>query len=210
MSTQPLAGVDPASRNPRRDATSSEGTAEDRGVVRFVAVQFVRTLPRTTWLAPRADDRGNRVDEREQLGCIVGVGRREPYGQGDAIPIHHEVKLRPRLATVRRVRAGRFAPLFARTLRLSTLARDQSRTASSPNQFSSVSCSRSQTLAACQSRSRRQHVAALPHPNSLGRDTSRSSWTFLVEIDLPLADVDLAAGDDQGLELAPVLAERLQ
>jgi hypothetical protein len=57
---------------------------------------------------------------------------------------------------------------LARTLKESALARVQSTAASSPSQFRSVSCSRRQTPAFCQSRKRRQQVAPLPHPSSLG------------------------------------------
>jgi hypothetical protein len=60
------------------------------------------------------------------MGRIVGVGRREPYGERDAVPIHHEVVLGARLAPVDRNRPRRLAPLIARTLRLSRLARLQS------------------------------------------------------------------------------------
>jgi hypothetical protein len=71
-------------------------------------------------------------------------------------------------AAVHRVGSRLRAPLFARTLMLSRLARLQSMAASSPSQLSNVSCSRCQTPAACQSRSRRQHVAPLPQPSSFG------------------------------------------
>jgi hypothetical protein len=50
------------------------------------------------------------------------------------------------------------SPPFARTLRLSTLARDQSIVASLPRQLSSVTCSR------------RQQVVPLPHPSSIGNN----------------------------------------
>jgi hypothetical protein len=81
---------------------------------------------------------------------------------------HHNVVLGAGLATVRRVRTDRFTPLFARTLKLSTLARDQAMRASSPSQFRRCSWSRCQTPASCQSRSRRQHVVPLPQPSSIG------------------------------------------
>jgi hypothetical protein len=60
------------------------------------------------------------------------------------------------------------APPLARTLKKSTLARLQSIAAASPNQLRSVSCSRTQTPAASQSRTRRQHVVPLPQPSSWG------------------------------------------
>jgi hypothetical protein len=68
------------------------------------------------------------------------------------------------------VRPGLLTPLFARTLKLSTLARDQAMLAASPSQFRSVSCRRCQTPASCQSRRRRQQVEPLPQPSSLGNN----------------------------------------
>jgi hypothetical protein len=99
----------------------------------------------------------------------VGVGGREPHGQRNALPIHHEVVFGAELAAVDRVRPRLFAPLFARTLKLSRLDRLQSMAASSPSQLRSLSCSRCQTPACCQSRSRRQHVVPLPQPSSVGK-----------------------------------------
>ncbi len=169
MTTQPLAGVDPASGNPGSDAARVQGTAELRRVVGLVRMELGRALARTPGSPARPNDGRDGIDEREQLSRVVRVGRGEADRERDAVPIHREVILGAQLATIRRVRAGRVAPLFARTLRLSTLARLQSPAASSPNQFSSVSCRRSHTLAACQSRSRRQQVVPLPQPSSLGK-----------------------------------------
>jgi hypothetical protein len=79
------------------------------------------------------------------------------------------VVLRAGFAAVSWVGAGLFTPLLARMLTLSTLDRDQSIAASSPSQLSNLVCKRSQTPAACQSRSRRQQVVPLPQPNSCGK-----------------------------------------
>jgi hypothetical protein len=98
----------------------------------------------------------------------VGIGRRKPHGQRDAVVVNDQVVLGAALAAVRRVWSCLFAPLLARTLKLSALARDQSMAASSPSQFKSRSCSFCQTPASCQSRSRRQQVVPLPHPSSFG------------------------------------------
>jgi hypothetical protein len=157
-----LGGGDPATRDPRRDATSPEGAAQGRGVVRLVGVQFGRTLAQLSWSATGSDDRGNRVDQGEQLGGVMSVGGRKPDGEWGAVVIDNQVVLGARLTAIDRVRAGLQAPLLARTLRLSTLALDQSMAASSPSQFSSVSCNR------CQPRNRRQQVVPLPQPSSLG------------------------------------------
>src|SRR5215216_2194710 len=141
---------------------------QGRGTVGLVGMQLGRTLTGTAWFPPRADDRRDRVDQREQLRRIVGVSGREPNRQRDAVAIHDEVVLRSSFAPVNGVTAGAFAPLLARTLNESALARDQSTAASSPSQFSSFVCNRSQTPAACQSRSRRQQVEPLPRPSPFG------------------------------------------
>jgi hypothetical protein len=166
---QPLARVDPPPRDPRGDAASPQRTAQGRGIVRLVGVQLGRALPGPPRPSPRPDDRRDLVDQGEQLGRVVDVGRREADGEGDAPLVDDEVVLGARLAAVGRVRPGRLAPLLARTLRLSTLARLQSMAASSPSQLSTVVCNRSQTPASCQSRSRRQQVVPFPQPSSFGR-----------------------------------------
>ena len=125
-------------------------------------MQLGRALTRTARLPAWSDDGWNGVEQRDELSRIVGVGGRKTHRQRNTAPIHHEVVLGAELAAVGRVRPGRLAPLLARTLRLSTLARDQSRTASSPSQFNSLVCSFSQTPASCQSRNRLQQVMPLP------------------------------------------------
>ncbi len=168
---QPLGGVDPTSGEARRDSPGTEGSPQGRGIVGLVAVQLPWALARPPRLPSGSDNRRDGINQREQLRGVVGVGRRQTDSERDAVAIGDEVVLGAEFAPVRWVRPGRFAPLFARTLRLSRLARLQSMAASSPSQFSSVSCSRCQTPASCQSRSRRQHVVPLPQPSSFG--TSR-------------------------------------
>jgi hypothetical protein len=60
------------------------------------------------------------------------------------------------------------APLFAGTLALSKLARDQSILSASPSSSSNAWWSCRQTPACCQSRNRRQQVEPLPQPSSVG------------------------------------------
>ena len=168
MLTEAFGGVDPPTSDARGDAPDPECAPQGRGIVRLVGVQLGRTRTWTAWFPPRTDDGRDRVDQREQLRRVVGVSGREPNRQRDAVAIHDEVVLRSELAPVNWVTAGEFAPLLARTLSESTLARDQSTAASSPSQFSSFVCNRSQTPAACQSRSRRQQVQPLPQPSCFG------------------------------------------
>ncbi len=100
----------------------------------------------------------------------MGICRRKTNGQEDALAINDEVVFGPWLTAVRGIGAGLLAPLLARTLLLSRLARLQSMTAASPSQLSSRVCSRSQTPASCQSRRRRQQVTPLPQPSSRGNN----------------------------------------
>jgi hypothetical protein len=80
---------------------------------------------------PRGPDDGrDSVDQRQQLGRVVGVGSREADHQRDAVAIHYQVILGAGFAPVDRFRPHVPAPLFAQTLRESTLARDQSTAAS--------------------------------------------------------------------------------
>jgi hypothetical protein len=166
--TQPLAGVNPPSGNPRSDTPSAESAAEVRRIVGLIRVQLGRPFAGPPWLSPRADNRRDGVDQRKELSRVVGIGCREPHGQGDAIAIDDEVVFRSRFTAVDWVAASLLTPLLARTLSESTLARFQSMPAWSPSQLSSVSCKRFQTPTCCQSRNRRQQVVPLPQPNSFG------------------------------------------
>jgi hypothetical protein len=94
------------------------------------------------------------------------IGRREDDSEWDATPVDEEMALRARFAAIRRIRAGLLAPLLAGTLAESREARDQSSFSASVKRWSSARCSRSQTPARLQSRSRRQHVMPLPLPSS--------------------------------------------
>jgi hypothetical protein len=177
VATEPLARVDATLCDARGDASDVQGTAEARGIVGFVGVQLGRASARSPWLSPWSDDGWNRIDKRDELGGVVRVGGREPHSQRDAAAVNDEVVLGATLAAVDRVSSRLLAPLLARTLRLSTLARHQSIAAASPNQLWTVSCNRCHTPAFCQSRNRRQQVVLLPHPSALG--TSRQGHPVL-------------------------------
>jgi hypothetical protein len=168
MAAQPLAGVDPAAGDARGDVTSPERTPQVGRVVGLVGVQLGRAPAGPAGSPAWTDDRRDRVDQGKQLGRVVGVGGREADGEGDAGAVDDQVVRGARLAAVGRVGAGLLAPLLARTLRLSRLARLQAMAASSPSQLSSRACSFSQTPAPSQSRRRRQQVHPLPQPSSLG------------------------------------------
>jgi hypothetical protein len=131
-------------------------------------MEFGWAHARPTWFSSRSDDRRDGIDQRQELGGIMCIGRRKADPQQDAVAIHRQVVLGAGLTAVNGVRASLFAPLLARTLSESTLALDQSIAASSPSQLSSLESNFSQTPASCQSCSRRQQVVSLPQPNSFG------------------------------------------
>ena len=137
--SESLGGVNPPPGDPRCDAPIAEGAAQGRGVVGFVGVQLGWPLSRPAWPSSWANDGRDGVDERKELRRIVGVRSRQPDGKGNPVAVDNKKVFGAGLAAIDRVRSRLFAPLLARTLRLSTLARDQSMAASSPSQLSSVS-----------------------------------------------------------------------
>src|SRR5215216_898839 len=92
----------------------------------LVAVQLGGPLPGSARPPTRSPDRWHGVHHGFQQHRVVGVGRRQPDGQGDAATVCQQVVLGPGLAAVCRVRAGQLAPRLTRTLVESRLARDQS------------------------------------------------------------------------------------
>jgi hypothetical protein len=64
------------------------------------------------------------------------LAARELQRKRDTLGFDHKVALRARFSTIRRIRAGELAPLFAGTLALSSAARLQSIWSASPNQSS--------------------------------------------------------------------------
>lgn len=165
VAAQLLARVNPASRQAWDDVARPTGSPTKRMVVSLVAVEFVRTTPGMTRLAAHRWDRIQHVGQQQ---AIIAVGRREPYRQGNSVGLDHNMALRSRLATIRWIRPGRFAPLLAAMLAESSDARAQSNLSAPCKRVSNSWWRRSQTPACCQSRSRRQHVIPLPQPSSWG------------------------------------------
>ena len=120
----------------------------------------------------QAVDRRERAEHLGEHAAVVHVRPGEERGEGDALGVDHQVALRALLAAIRRIRPGRLAPLCGGTLVESTVestaARLQSMRSASPIRFSSARSRRAHTPAACQSRSRRQHVLPEPQPISGG------------------------------------------
>jgi hypothetical protein len=165
MPAQLPVALDAAAGDAWLDPAAAASLATAPVIVGFVAMQLVRPTPPAARLACHGRDGIEQLLERH---AVVDVGRGQQDGERDAAPVGDEVALGARLAAVRGVRPDRTAPLFAGTDALSTQARLQSIRSASRSRRSSSRCSRFQTPASCQSRSRRQQVTPDPQPISMG------------------------------------------
>ena len=115
-----------------------------------------------------AAERRNRVDQREQLGHVVPVRRREARDDRNPVRVGKNMMFRPGLTAIGRVRSSFFPPRNARSEALSTTARARSSWPRRRNSVSKTRCSRFQTPLRCHHTSRRQHVLPEPQPISFG------------------------------------------
>ena len=152
--------------NGRHDAAGADLVAVDVVVVAAVGEQRVRLAARAASPATHGRD---GVEQGQELGDVVAVAAGQDDRERSAVPVGDEVVLGSGPAPVDRRRAGVDPPFRALTWLESTTALDQSSRAAAFSSASSTSCSRCQTPASFQSRSRRQHVMPEPKPNSFGR-----------------------------------------
>ena len=110
----------------------------------------------------------NAVDERQQLGHVVPVRRREARDDRNPVRVGKNMMFRPGLTAIGRVRSSFFPPRSARREALSTTARARSSRPRRRNSVSKTRWSRDQTPARCHRTSRRQHVLPEPQPISFG------------------------------------------
>jgi len=156
---------DPPSRDPRKDPPASACSATTNIVIPLVRMKLSRPLPGR---AASARDRLDAVQKvLEPLGIVL-VRRTEQGRQRKSSRVDHNMVLRARFASVRRIRASFFAPLLAGTLEASSAALCQSMADAALSSSSKTWCNRFHTPASFQSRSRRQQVIPLPHPISRG------------------------------------------
>src|SRR5487761_2631379 len=154
-----------ASRNLRLDAWRLESRSMRVRIVAAISLDEVRFALRTPRLAR---DRGNRLDQRQQLGDIVAVGLGQNDRERNAFRVGEDVVLGAGTTAIGWVRSRFFPAPTARIEELSATAREKS-IRSAPRSFdSSTWCNRSQTLARCHASSRRQQVLPEPQPISLG------------------------------------------
>ena len=149
----------------RRNAQSAQGAAVGSGVVGAVALNTIGALPG----APAsAGKRRDSSDEGNELGYIMGIGRRERRRERDAPCIADEMVLAARFAPVGGIRSGFFPPCMARTEELSTMVRDHSICSAACNRVSNTRCNRAHTPARCHATKRRQQLTPEPQPISSG------------------------------------------
>ena len=141
----------------------------------FVAMRL-RVIPAITldeaWSSQRPArtpaQRRNAIDQRQQLGHVVPVRRREARDDRNPVRVGKNMMFRPGLTAIGRVRSSFFPPRSARSDALSTTARARSSWPRRRNSVSNTRWRRFQTPARCQRTSRRQHVLPEPHPISFG------------------------------------------
>lgn len=165
IAAQVLTGLDALARQTRHDASAATSSATLGIVIPLIGMQLLGSL---AWASASAPNRRDRIQRGFEHLAVIDIGCRDDHGQGEAASLDHKMALRSRFAPIRWIRPGLFAPPGAGTLAESSEARDQSNRPASLSRWSKVWCSRSQTPACCQSRSRRQQVIPLPQPSSWG------------------------------------------
>jgi len=123
----------PAPADQRADTTLSQ---QDAVLVMVVAAVGHDHVGFATRAPSAAADRGDRVDERDELGDVVAIAAGQRDREWDAAAVADQVVFGAGLASVNRAGPGVGAPLFARMWEASTHARDQS---IRPAAFSSAS-----------------------------------------------------------------------
>jgi hypothetical protein len=120
------------------------------------------------WTTTCARNWGNAVDQWHELGDVMPVGLGQNDIDRDPLRVDEKVVFAPRLTAIGWVRSSFFPPWIARTDELSATTREKSSLSAPRSLASSTWCSRVQTPAFCQARSRRQHVMPEPQPISCG------------------------------------------
>ena len=165
VSAQPGAAFDTPPGDAGLNAPPPQRATAAPVVVSLVGVELARSLARGS---PALPDGRHGINHGLQHRAVMHVGSRQPHRERDAVCIREDVTLRSGLAPIRRVRAGRLAPLFAGTEALSSAARLKSMALRRPSLSRSTRWSFAQTPAACHPRSLRQQVMPEPQPISCG------------------------------------------
>jgi len=164
--TTPMRHASP--RQNGQDATRPQFSAVTIRVVGPIALNAFGAATRP---ADRAAHRRDGIQQRQQLGNVVAVGPRQRHSQWNAARIRHDVMFAAGPAFIGRIGPRLGPPFSARTLELSTIARDQSIRSAPRKRASSTACNCCHTPARCQARSRRQQVMPEPQPISWGKSS---------------------------------------
>jgi hypothetical protein len=133
VAAQPLRRLDPAARDPGIDPTPSQIGAAVPGVIPLVRVDCAGpAAPPTAGVAHRR----HVVHQRLEHGAVVDDGRRHRDRQRQATAVADQVEFGAGLATIDGICANMIPPRLARTLMVSTLARDHSSPPSTPSRSS--------------------------------------------------------------------------
>ena len=165
VAAQPLAVVTPTSRNTRLYPSTAKLFTQRLRVIRFVRMQFVRPL---SWPASPMPYRFNSIYTAKHHPRVVHVGAAYDCRQRDSFGFDHNMALRARFASIRRILPGLLPPFGAGTVNESTDARLQSSLSASDRRSSRVWCRLCHTPACCHSRSLRQQVEPDPQAISFG------------------------------------------
>lgn len=166
-----------------------QGLAVRLRMISPIALHAIRTSTRPPALAR---DGGNRIHQGKQLGYIVAIRAGNRRGERNTVRIGKDVMLRPVFAAIRGVRTSLRPPKTARTLELSTTARDQSSRSALRRRFRNRCRTSCQTPASCQSRSRRQQV--IPHPQSISLGKSSQGMPLFKTNRIPVSTLRLGTG----------------
>ena len=147
----------------RANAASAQFVAVRLRVVGSIPLHEIGSRTRPSRLAC---DRRDFVHQRDQLSDVVAIGSGDLARERHTLSVGDQVVFAARPPAIRGIGAGFCPAPTARTLELSTSARDQSSASAPCKPSSSSRCNCSHTPAWCQSRSRRQHVIPQPHPIS--------------------------------------------
>jgi hypothetical protein len=150
------------------DAASADDAAVFVEVVAAVGEEPLGSAPRS---AAQSADGWYRVQQRDELGDVVAVSAGQRDGERGAVSVGDEVVLAAGTGPVDRRRSGVSPPLRALTCEASIAASSMSKRPAARSSVRRTSCSRGQTPASVQSRSRRQQVTPLQPVCSAG--TSR-------------------------------------
>lgn len=121
--TQSTAVLGVAMRDHRLDADFAQGLSVGLRVVRAISIQLIKPK---AWLAGFACNRRYLVDQWQQLCHVVSICCGHNRHDGYAVGIGEQMMFRPAFSAVGGAWAGQCAPPKARTVELSTIAREKS------------------------------------------------------------------------------------